>query len=422
MLPATHANGKVMAIWREPFSFASPTVEFWPEGLTVSEIVSRMPGLPENFQAIGIVTVNGTPVPVEMWPFVRPKAHSPERPVGITLQTRVQGGGGGGGGKQVFKLVAALALTVITAGIAGGAASPLLGAGFAAGTVGASLLAAGVSIVGSLILNSLSSTPARAQSSQSATADSGGSSVDAASVNGNVLQPNAAVPRVIGTRRIFPPFLFEPVAEYIGQDEFIYATYGLAGAHQFSDFRLGNASVNPAELDGDVVIQVNDGTPGQTNDFDFPTRYGRTFPLNVEMSVHGTNPDNLVQTEPPLPVWHGTCTAENADEAWLHMLSQGMVRQNPDTGVLQPIRIPFRIRLRRRGNSTWRYLPEFHYLDATQSQRRIQVKFKFGSAYNDGLPTPSTNRGFVECRTFVPAQTIIPLGVDWYADTYFNRP
>lgn len=421
MLSQVQSSGRVMAVWREPFKLGSPQVDYWPEGLTVSEIVDRMPCLPENFREVGVVTINGTRIPGRMWDKVRPKAHRAEKPVGITLQVRTQGGRGGGGGKSVFRMVAAIALTVVTAGIAGGAAAPLLGASFAAGTIGASLLAAGVSLVGSLILNSLSSTPARGSNTASETSDGGGSTLEGASVQGNVLQPNAALPRVIGTRRIYPPFAFEPISEYIGQDEFVEAVYCLAGPHQISEPRLGQATVVPNDLDGDVLLQIDEGLPGTPVGFTVPQRYGRTFPLNVEMSVHGTDPDDLSLFEPPLPVFHGTCTAEDPDEAWLHMFSQGMVSQNPSDGTLRAIRIPFRIRMRLRGTSTWRYLPEFHYMDATQSQRRIQVKFKFGAAYSEGnLPQPSINRGFIEARSFVPGQDVLPTGPSWTCDSYFN--
>lgn len=421
MHSTTQTNDAVIAIWREPFKLGSPNVERWPSGLSVFDIVQRMDCLPDNFHDVGVVAVNGEIVPQTMWPFVKPRANTAERPVAVTFQVRVQGSGrgAGGGGKQVIRIVAALALTIATAGIAGGAlgSASLLGSGFAAGTMGATLLAAGVSLVGSLILNGLSSTPARASAASREDSENGGASLDAAAVSGNVLQPNSPVPRVIGTRRIFPPFAFEPVTEIIGQDEFVDAVYCLAGPHKIEDVRLGNSTVSPDELDADIDIEISDGRAGSTVP-NYPDRYGRTFPMGIELSTHGTSPDNLGRFQPPLPVYHAMSTADDPDEVWIHLLSQGMIKQIG--GSLETIRIPFRIRMRLRGSSTWRYLPEIHYMDKTQSQRRLQLKIKFGSAYTDGLPAPSSVRGFVEARRFSPGQTIPPAGPDFYCDNYFN--
>jgi hypothetical protein len=101
----------------------------------------------------------------------------------------------------------------------------------------------------------------------------------------------------------------------------------------------------------------------------------------------------------------------------LHLLLSGLILQSDQDASL---RIPFRIRMRRRGSPDWRYLPEIHYMDNTQSQRRLQIKFLFGEAFSGTLPNPPQSRGWVEARKRVPAQDVLPVGEDWNADSYFS--
>ena len=205
--------GHVATIWRAPFALGSPRIDYWPQGLSVAEIVARADCLPEGFASRGVVAIDGHPLPAEAWPHVRPKAETPAgRPIRITFHMAVRDGGRGG--KQAFAIVAAIALSFATAGIASGGIPAL---GIAGGSLGAKLIATSVGIVGSLVISAVTAPPTRgADTSQ--TSD-GRVSLDPASVTGNVLAPGASVPRVIGTRRVFPPFACQPVIEYVGQDE-----------------------------------------------------------------------------------------------------------------------------------------------------------------------------------------------------------
>lgn len=65
-------------------------------------------------------------------------------------------GGGGGGAKTIVRLVAVVALTYFTAGIAGGSAAGLLGSGtLTAGSFGATALAAAATIGGTMLINAM---------------------------------------------------------------------------------------------------------------------------------------------------------------------------------------------------------------------------------------------------------------------------
>lgn len=405
-LPAVQPS---YAVWREPFKLGSPHTMILPPDATLSQIVARMEVLPRDFSKRGVIMINNHEIPREFWHVVRPKN---TRAI-VTFHMPVQGGGGeGGGGKQVLAIVAALALAVLTAGIATFGIPAL---GIVGGTFAATAVAAGVSLAGSLLIGALITPPTRKADAQDR--DSGaGASLEPASINGNLLEPNSPVPRVIGTRRIFPPFAFEPTVEFEGQDEIVHAISVLAGPHLIEDVRVGGSKIDPEVIDADLRIQTFDGFSDSVR-LNYPQRYSRTFPVQLDLSVHGTSPDDLSLFQAPLPVWHGTFTADDPDEVWLHFVMQGLLKQDELSEVLC---VPLRIRMRLRGDTAWRYLPELHIADNSQSQRRMQIKIFFGQTFIVQPPTPLASRGWISARKFVPAQNVVPTGTNWNADAYFS--
>ena len=400
-------------IYREPFSVGAPLILEGAPGRNLAEIAASVLSIPADFFDSGAIAVNGEIVSREHWLHVRPKANTV-----VTIHAPIRGGQGGGG-KQVFALVAAIALSVATAGIAGGALAPVLGGSFAAGTLGASLLAGAVGIGGALAISALSSPPV-VNPNQEADA-SGGNRLEPAAISGNILQPNTPIPRVIGTRKVFPPFASEPIIELIGQDEFVEAVYVLGGPHDLSDVRLGDGSVDESvENVADVEIELRDGLPTD-EPLTLTTRQGRTLDANQELSVHQVNPedqDNVDDTvDNPLPVFHAFTTRTAPDENWMQLLLSGLARQADNTDDL---RIAFRIRMRRRGDVSWRDLPELHYMNATTSQVRTQIKIFWGNAFTDAFPTAPSAVGWVAAYKTVPAQDVAPLGTEFTADSYFS--
>lgn len=404
-------NKRLHLVYRDPFALGTPHIQVAQELTPISRLVSQASYLPQGFAQRGVVAVDGEVVPRELWASVRPKSGRV-----VTLHLPVQGGGGG---KQVFALIAAIALSVATAGIAAGALAPLLGASFAAGTLGASLLAAGVGVVGSLAVSALSSPPVVKPNEDNA---SSGRRLEPASVSGNLLEPNTPVPRVIGVRRVFPPFLAEPYIELIGQNEVVHALYGLSGPHDLSEPRLGDASVEDTSTATDltdVELELRDGTP-EALPVSLVTRQGRTLEPRVELSSHVTDPENgdILDnaTDNPLPVFHAVTTRTAPNENWMQLLLQGLTQQDaPDDSL----RIPVRVRMRRRGDTEWRNLPEVHIQNATQSPVKLQFKF-YWSAQAEAIPTPPATIGFTYARKSVPAQDVSPLGEIYLADSYFS--
>jgi len=147
----------VTAVFRRTiWSEKSDTRPFMP-GATIEEIVSAFDRPPE-FERFGGVYLKRDPIDPGMvvprlhWHRVRPK---PGTMLFVSLIPEGggddAGGGGGVGGKQVFMAVAALALIVVSYGVAAGGLgflSPVL----AAGEIGAKAVAAAVVIGGSLAL------------------------------------------------------------------------------------------------------------------------------------------------------------------------------------------------------------------------------------------------------------------------------
>lgn len=109
----------VLATYREPFGLA-PVVRKLPVGETLAGMAARMGGLPGDFAERGVICLNGHPVGRPLWGMIRPKAPAITE---VTFHYPPQGGGGGGGGggKNVLAIVASIGLSLLTAGIAGGA-------------------------------------------------------------------------------------------------------------------------------------------------------------------------------------------------------------------------------------------------------------------------------------------------------------
>jgi hypothetical protein len=402
--------------WREPFSLGDAYRDLRPCGESIGEIVRSIPTLPPGFPGRGVVCVNGEPVPRLMWDHVRPKTSTAELPVIVTLHYPLAGGGekGGSGAKSVIALVAAVALTALTAGIAGGAFA--VGGLFAAGSFSAQLLAGAVSVAGALLISAISAPPTAKAKNDS----SGEDNRTAASADGNVIAPAGAITRVIGTRRVFPPLAGDPIVEqYPGGDQYVEACYILNGPHLLEDVRLGSTHIEDAE---DVEYELREGW-GDDEPVTLTVRQGRQNPIQTEMSSTTVSPEDqqrLLHQEDPtsdLPVWHGFSSAVNPDEVWLHLsLPGGLYLQSDTTNDKS---IAFRVRARPHGTSTWINFPEFHYSGRTPTQRKLAINFLW-ETWPGISPAIPTRNGFIYATRLAPAQTEIPVGTAWTADTYFD--
>lgn len=393
-----------------------------PHGETILQMVKSCPDLPDRFWTHGVVCINGDEVSRDLWHVIRPKASDPARPIIVTMHMPMAGGGGGGKAGSILGIIAALALTVLTAGIGSGAllgaTSAAIGAavGLSAGA-GASILAGVVGIAGALAISALTAPPAVKENNKASVTDD---AKESASADGNVIEPGGAIPRVIGTRKVFPALACEPLTELVDDDEYVEALYILNGPHLLTDIKMGDTAIIDAD---DVEYQTREGWTDDTLQT-LVTRQGRTVSPQLEMSTHAVdseNPDALKNQGNPaasLPVWHSTATRNAPDEVWLHFLLPQGISLNGSTTNDQSI--PIRIRLRKRGDVTWINLPEVHISDRTLSQKRRAVILKFGTNLAPKTNVPS-RAGFVAAYNSVPAQTIAPAAAGWTADASFNN-
>ena len=413
----------VPAIYRDPFSLGSPTIAKMPPGISITEMIGRMSQLPARFEITGEVRINGHAVPRALWGMVKPKATREAMPVVLTFHAPIRGGGGEDGGKSGVALIASIALVVAASAVSGGVLGPTgalaltsSGAFLAAGTTSALIAATAISLVGALALMALTPPPAGLTGATDTGFDR--DKVGAASAGGNLLEPNGPIPRVIGTRKIFPPLGAEPFTFYDGEDEWVEAVYVLAGPHDMSDIRIDGT---PIEGASDLSFEIREGWLDDPP-LNIVQQQTRTSPVQLELSTHqvtASDQEVLETTDASdLPSFHGTAGKNDPDEILLHLTFGGGLSKDGLTTVL--LRVPLRIRIRKAGDSTWRNLPELHYENATVRQARLTVKLIFQDGENSIIPAVPATGAFVEARKLAPGQVVSPATDDWTADSYFS--
>lgn len=411
--PYNGSTSRVYAVWQAPFALGTPNVETWAHGVSLETMVDQMQCLPKHFEKNGTIRINDIEAPKALWGVIKPKPATPGDPIIVTMHISLHGGKQTG--KAVFALIAAIATAGLSTAISAG--SFAVGNLFAAGTLSAKLLAGAVSLIGALVVGALTAPPAVA----SADAPRDQKDLGAASAVGNVLEPNGPIPRVVGTRRIFPPLAFDPIIETVGQDEIVEAVYVLAGPHKLEDIRLGDSAVDLASTDiTDITIETREGTAEDNADLLLNNRIGRTIEYNTKMTVHNVDAEDqskILSISRDVPVWHGVGAKKDLDELWIALLFQGLVQ---NANATDKLRVPFRLRMKLRGTTTWRNLPELHFSGNSSAAVRTQIKIFFGELGSTGLNTAPTTLNFVEARKHVDGQVLAPPTSDWDADAYFS--
>lgn len=412
-------------IYREPFSLGSPKVFRFPVGVTVEQMVDGLP-LPETFKSNGVARINDHDVPRALWGAVRPKATTGDLvPVTMTFHAPVRGGGGdnggGGGGKDILQTVAALAIVVAASFVSGGGLAPALGTAFSAGTIGATALAAGVSLAGSLLLSAFTPSPVLPRAGKSKEGDQ----LTPASLTGNVLSANGPIPRVIGTRNIYPPLGAEPYVYNDSQNEFVEAFYILAGPHDLSNIKIDGTDIDNMS---DVEYETREGWDTDTP-ITLITQQAKTDAANFEMSHFVVTPDDegVVNSDFPAkatadnkPVFHTFVSGDSPDRVTFDLfLPEGLNKRGDTTN---DVRVPFRLMFGPVGGSTY-IAPDLHYVASTLSQRRLTIEFVWGSP--PGVLTDQQTAGWVDALHFAVGNVDVTAGSEtpsWQAESYFNNP
>lgn len=200
-----------------------------------------------------VVLVNGLKVEKDLWGFVELKDSDI-----VLIAPMIKGGDGVG---SILKT----ALIIVATVVAGPAVAGYFG--YAAGTVGAALITAGVTIAASLLLNALIPPPnPDLGGSESGGGDASNSQMYSVSGQSNAVRRYQTVPKVYGTHRMYPTLAASPYTELEadpdtgGLIQYFYAIY---------DFGLGPLDVRDIKI-GDTPIHDFSDVQYRLVDFNKP--------------------------------------------------------------------------------------------------------------------------------------------------------
>ncbi len=402
----------VNVVWKDAPFAQGVHREVFPEGLSLAEIVEGIPDLPRRFWRDGIVMVGDDIVPRFMWRHVRPKVQS-----GVTVDVSLHLPMAGGGRKSTWSTLATIAILALAMVVSGGSFG-LLGPGFASGTWAAKIAAAAITIGGALLVRALSPPPS------TPVLENADRTFAPAGLQGNALKAGASIPRVVGTRKVYPPFAAQPLIEIVGNKEVIEAVYVLAGPHNLTDIKLGEVLASSLS---DVTVQSSKGAYGSTpaTALTLVTRQSYTEDTQLELSAH------LVQTDTPqllqdqstptnsTPKWHRVTAARQCNSFWLALAFPEAIVTESDENIKR--NVPVRIRMREVGTSTWKYLPEIHFSNRYPTPFKKAIKINFSAA--PGSPVcATTNEAPIYAFKNVPVSNAgsSPFTGGYTADSYFS--
>lgn len=217
-----------------------------PEGLTIAQIVDvAMPGLVAADRAQLRVTVASPSgaylVPHGIWAFTRPKT-------GMQVILRlIPAGDSGRAVLGAVVAIGAIALGQFWAGqmiATAGLGQSLLATG----------LAAGLSVVGNMLVNALVPAQQVAAAGQSSYSEKSRYSINGWS---NTARPGEVIPFVLGRTRMAPPFAATSYTEIYGDDQYVRALFCFGyGPLRIEDIRIGDVSID--EYD-DIQIETREG-------------------------------------------------------------------------------------------------------------------------------------------------------------------
>ena len=413
MLPVVPEVGKVIVAYRAPFAHGRGHVMVFEPNQTLSQMVAAFPDMPPDFFQRGSILIGGHAIDRLLWGKVRVK---PGREVVFAYALAGGGGrnGGGGAGKAVLGIILAVA-TILTAGAAAAGFFGTAGGLFGAGTLSAKLLAGGISLIGALAQSALSKPPVSA-SNKGTTQDR---LPGAASASGNVLGIGAPIPRVIGTRRVYPVLAAQPLVVRDGRDELAEAVFVLAGPHKIEDILIGDSSIDDAD---DITVQIREGWPSD-QPIDLVERYAVTKTPSIELSAHDVDGDNQAnlknQIDPSksIPKFHAVSSSvQSCDEIHFDMAFPEGLYNNSTSDRM---RMAFRIRMRKTTSDPWISLPELHYASDDTREIRADIVLKWAPDVDAVAAFPS-QEGWIAAYKAVSGQAA-PATDAWTADASFSK-
>ncbi|MFN0133437.1 MAG: host specificity factor TipJ family phage tail protein [Phycisphaerales bacterium] len=223
-----------------------------PAGGSISELMAAAGIKASPFLQVWI---GDRRVPREHWDSVRPR---PGRSVRIAAVPA--GGGGDGeesGGKTALRVILVIAVVALAIWTGGAAAGALTAAGYSASAaaVAQGVVAASVTLAGTLAINALIPPPKPRLSDNS-------SPLNSPTITGarNELRPYGVVPTVLGTHRMAPLYGAKPYTEIVGDDQYLRVLFiPSTGPVEISDLKIGDTPLS--EYEG-VEVEVRGGRAG----------------------------------------------------------------------------------------------------------------------------------------------------------------
>lgn len=365
--------------WRDPVHLDNV-----PDNLTLAEMATLV-DVPAEFWTRGAMFVDGHLMNRQYWHRIRPRGC-----VAVHLALPPAGGDG----KNPLAIIASLALVVLTGGIAAGAVIP----GLAAGSFAANLVAAGVGLVGQLVIKALFPPPVQKEP------DTNERQLGVAANGDNVLERGAPIPRVVGTHRVAPPLAAYPRTYIENDDQIAEAIYCLAGPHAISDLRVGDT---PIEDLNNVEYEIREGWSSDTplTLVRYQTRQDRvdvTLPKHILRNDSDTDTAiaDHIAAEKAIPQWIRCVSRKGPDQITFGFTYSAIIDAD-SSGKTQ--RLHLRWRARKRGTTTWTDLPEIRYVGRTSGRQRLEIRLFCYKAFPASTPDAPADDTFIGVDDTVPA-------------------
>lgn len=234
-----------------PFNLANRVLIDVDPGQTVQEILDTLNFKPRRgFEPL--IQIENWNVPRETWGRVKPRS-------GRTITIRVLPRGGGGG-KDVLRAVAFVAVVAASFAVPAGLGLTTVIGGVSTLSLSGALLAAGIGIVGNLLINALIPPPGLDLNELG-----GGGRSLAYSLSGtrNQLNPWGVIPKIYGKHRVYPVLGAQPFTEAQGDRQYIRLLFVVGhGPLALSDFKIGETPLG--EFQG-VEMEIRNGFSSDTD-------------------------------------------------------------------------------------------------------------------------------------------------------------